>query len=241
MRFYQVEEDRAAGYTGDLRAVPRWGFPGITACPGCGAGGGQAGLQYPCVDLSSLPELERKELEDPGRQVGFEDFLRLRERVRPHAPGWARLEPGADFGPLTGTASGTFGPLFMQNPWSLYLRREALEQLQGVGVRGLTGCPLAVRFREKSPPGLLALQLELHGRFHPDCLPPDRTPPCPKCGSVRHAMPEPPILDAASLPEHTDLFRLDAWTTLIVASQRLVEAVQRLALDGVSFRELRVR
>ncbi|MFP2930044.1 double-CXXCG motif protein [Pyxidicoccus sp. 3LG] len=236
MRFYRVEEDKGAGFTGNLRAMPRWGFPGVTACDVCGMGGGQAGLQYPCVDLSNLPE--RKELEDPGRQVSFEDFLRLRELVRPYAPAWARLEPGADFGPPTGTASGTFGQLFMQNPWSLYLRREALEQLQSAGVKGLTACPLDVRFRGKNSPELLAPQLELHGRFHPDCLPPDRAAPCLKCGRVRHAMPEPSILDAASMPEHTDLFRLGAWTTMIVASECMVEAVQKLALDGVSFRPL---
>jgi len=239
LKFYRVEEDRAAGYTGNLRAVPRWGFPGVTACPGCGAAGGAAGLQYPCVDLSSLPE--RKELEDPGRQVGFEEFIRLRERVRPHVPDWARLEPGADFGPLTGTATGTFGQLFMQNRWSLYLRREALERLVDAGVRGLSGCPMDVRFRGKNAPDLLAMQLELHGRFHPDCLPPDRTPPCPTCGNSRHALPEPPILDVASLPEHTDLFRLADWTTLVVASERMAESVRTLALDGVVFRELALR
>jgi uncharacterized double-CXXCG motif protein len=86
LKFYLVEEDRAAGYTGDLRAIHRWGFPGVTPCEVCGAAGGWAGLQYPCVDLSSLPE--RSELEDPGRQVSFEEFGRLRERVRPHAPDW---------------------------------------------------------------------------------------------------------------------------------------------------------
>lgn len=241
MKFYRAEEDRAAGYTGSLRAVPRWGFPGITACPDCGAGGGAAGLQYPCVDLSSLSEPERRELEDPGRQVPFDEFLRLRERVRPFAPAWARLEPGADFGPPTGTASGTFGSLFMQNPWSLYLRREALDQLVRAGVRGLSGCPMDVRFRGKNPPELLAVQLKPHGRFHPDCLPPDRAPPCSTCGNTRHALPESPVLDAASLPEHVDLFRLADWTTWIVASEHLVEAVRRLELDGVRFRELEAR
>ncbi|WP_164012641.1 double-CXXCG motif protein [Pyxidicoccus trucidator] len=239
MKFYRVEEDRAAGYTGNLRAVPRWGFPGVTACVVCGVGGGQAGLQYPCVDLSGLPK--RKELENPGRQVSFEEFSRLRELVRPFVPAWARLEPGADLGPLTGTATGNFGQLFMQNPWSLYLRREALERLQGSDVQGLSGCPIDVRFRGKNPPELLAMQLELHGRFHPDCLPPDRAPPCSRCGNARHAMPEPPILDAAALPAHTDLFRLSDWPTMIVASERMVDSTRKLALDGVGFRELAVR
>lgn len=156
-------------------------------------------------------------------------------------PAWARLEPGADFGPPTGTGTGTFGQLFLQNPWSLYMCREAVERLVDAGVRGLSGCPVDVRFRGKSPPELLAIQLELHGRFLSDCLPPDRPPPCPKCGNARHAMPEPLILEAASLPEQTDLFRLSAWPTLIVASERFVDSSKKLALDGAVFRELTVR
>jgi uncharacterized double-CXXCG motif protein len=205
----------------------------------CGVGGGWAGLQYPCVDLSSLPE--RKELEDPGRQVSREEFRRLRELVRRCVPTWVRLEPGADFGPPTGTGTGTFGQLFLQNPWSLYMRREALERLVNAGVRGLSGCSVDVRFRGKNPPELLAMQLELHGGFHPDCLPKDRPPRCPECGNARHAMPEPLILEKASLPERTDLFRLSAWPTLIVASEHLVDSARKLALDGAGFRELAVR
>lgn len=69
---------------------------------------------------------------------------------------------------------GYFGQLFMQNPWSLYMRREALERLQQAGIRGLQGCPINVRFRQKNHPHLLELQLELHGQYHARgrrCLP----------------------------------------------------------------------
>lgn len=50
-------------------------------------------------------------------------------------------------------------------------------------------------------------------------------------------MPKHPILDAATLPENLDLFRL-ADTGMMVASERLVEAARRLALDGLTFEEL---
>ncbi|AEI62140.1 double-CXXCG motif protein [Corallococcus macrosporus] len=236
MKFYVVEEDRTAGFSGNLRAIPPWGFPGLSPCNSCGAAGGWAGLQYPCVDLSSLPE--RKELENPGRQVDFEEFSRLRNLVRPFAPSWARLEPGADFGPPTGTGSGTFGDLFMQNPWSLYVRREAMERLQDVGIQGLSGCPLNVRFRGKNPPDLLALQLELHGRLHIDGAPSDMSCVCPTCGRPDHEIPQPPVLDIHSIPERADLFRLHDWPTFIVASERLVDAARRCSLTGVRFNEL---
>lgn len=151
------------------------------------------------------------------------------------------LEPGARFGPLMGTGSGHFGQLFMPVPWSLYVRREALEKLREASVQGLHGCPIDVRFRVKRPPHLLELQLEMYGEFHPDCLPPDRKAPCPTCGNDFLKLPDQPILAAQSLPAALDVFRLVQWSTLIIASERLVDAARRLDLDGVSFEELEAR
>ncbi|WP_442929762.1 SitI6 family double-CXXCG motif immunity protein [Myxococcus sp. NMCA1] len=239
MKFYVVEEDRSAGFTGNLRALPPWGFPGVTPCDACGAAGGWAGLQYPCVDLSGLQE--REALENPGRQVSVEEFSRLRDLVRPFVPSWARLEPGADFGPPTGTGSGTFGDLFMQNPWSLYIRREALERLQDAGIHGLSGCPMNVRFRGKNPSELLAMQLELHGRLHIGGVPPEMRRVCPNCGMQRHELPQPPILEVHSMHEPPELFRLHDWPTFIVASERMADSVRRLPLTGVRFNELAAR
>jgi uncharacterized double-CXXCG motif protein len=151
------------------------------------------------------------------------------------------LKTGAVFGPLQGTGLGYFGQIIMQNSWSLCMRREALERLQDAGVRGLLGCPTQVRFRTRHAPELRDLQLEVHGRFHPDCLPPGE-PPCPTCGVARgYSVPEPYWLDAASLPEHVDIFRLADASTLIIANERLVGAVRRLELDGVVFKELEAR
>lgn len=241
MKFYEAVEDTSLGYTGDLDyAVSKWGLPGDQPCSNCRAGGGTVGLQYPCVDLSSLPEHELKKLSDPW-PVPPQEMARLIEVVRPFAPAWAVLKAGALFGPLTGKASGRFGQLVMQTPWTLLLRREALEQLQAAGIRGLQGCPIDVRFRGKNPPELLELQLELHGSIHPSCLPADRKPPCPTCGNDWLKLPNPIVLDAASLPEDVDVFRMaDAWTVILV-TERFVDAVTRLELDGVTFRELETR
>jgi uncharacterized double-CXXCG motif protein len=240
MKFYRIRQDEAPQYTGNLNAAHQWGLPGIQLCPGCGLGGKDSAAQYPCVDLSHLPEEEQKKLSDPW-PVPREEFVRLRELVRPLVPPGAELETGTAFGPLTGTASGRFGQLFMQNPWSLYLRREALEKLQAAGIRGLQGCPMNVRFRQKNHPELLDMQLELRGRFHPDCLP-ELDPPCPTCGEGKgYPLPQPSILAAASLPEDLDVFRLADWSTLIIANERMVDAVRRLELDGVVFHELETR
>lgn len=240
MKFYRPRQDSSPRYTGQLNARHPWGLPGVEPCPTCRTGGGVGGLEYPCVDLSGLPPHELKKLSDSW-PVPREELARLRELVRPLAPRAAVLEPGTRFGPLTGSGSGHFGQLFMQDPWSLYARREALERLQEAGIRGLQGCPLHVRFRVKRPPELMELQMELHGQFHPDCLPAERKPPCPTCGNDFLKLPERPILAIESLPTTRDVFRLASWSTLIIVTERLVEAVRHLELDGLSFQEMEVR
>jgi len=239
VKFYLMERDLGPRYTGYLNAGHRWGLPGVKEkCPTCGASGGVTGLHYPCVDVSGLPEREKF---DEAWPVSLAEFERLRELVRPLAPRGTPLEPGTSFGPMEGSASGYFGQLYMQNPWTLFMRREAVERLRAAGIRGLQGCPIPVRFRQKNHPHLLEMQLELHGHYHADCLPPDLKPRCPTCGDEPLKRPERMILAAASLPGDVDVFRLRQGWTNIIASERLVEAVHRLELDGVLFQELESR
>ncbi|HEX8434617.1 double-CXXCG motif protein [Archangium sp.] len=53
-----------------------------------------------------------------------------------------------------------------------------------------------------------------------------------------YSVPDPYSLDATSLPEHVDVFRLADASMLLIANERLVGAVRRLELDGVVFKEL---
>jgi uncharacterized double-CXXCG motif protein len=237
VKLYWLRPEDPSRYTGDVNAGHKWGLPGVR-CPTCGATWSDGSDAYPSVDLTSMPE--RKEFEVP-RPEPFAEFARLRELVRPYAPSGVPLEPGTEFGPLVGTASGTFGPFFMQNPWTLLALRETLERLQPEGLRGLKGCRTELRFRKKNPPELLELEVHPFGQLHPDCLPPDLPPPCVTCGRQGLTRPDEPILLASSLPTHLDLFRLAGYTTLILATERFVEAVRRLDIGGILFRELQAR
>ncbi|HZI12834.1 MAG TPA: double-CXXCG motif protein [Myxococcus sp.] len=238
-RFFWVREDReaAARYGGYFKAWHEWVLPGAK-CYTCGVTWAGAGHQYPCVDLSQLPE--RREFEKP-RPEPFAEFARLRELVRPLAPPDAELPPGTGFGPLEGSALGEFGPLAWVVGQKLLLRREVLERLQAEGVQGLRVCPTKLRFRQKNPPEFLELQMEPHGRLHPDCIPPDEPPPCPTCGRFGLTRPDEPILDASSMPTDRDLFRLGNFATMIIGTERFMEAVRRLELDGILFEELPTR
>jgi uncharacterized double-CXXCG motif protein len=238
MKFYSLEDVPARRYSGSYNAASKWCLPGVH-CPLCDAIWANIGECYPSVNLSHLPEQDKYVAR---LEKDYTQFERLREQVRPLAPPGVRLEPGARFGPRVGTAQGEFGPLVLQNPWELFMRREALEQLQAAGGRGLKGCRTELRFRRKNPPELLELELLPRGRLHPDCLPPDRPTPCTKCGRRGWSLPEQPMLEAASLPEDLDLFRVGDFTTVIVGSERFVEAVRRLGFEqDILFRGLPLR
>lgn len=190
------------------------------------------------MDLSALPA--RDEFVK-ARPEPFNEYCRLREFIRPLAPAGSALPPGTEFGPLEGTAQGSFGPFYFQNPWTLLVQRDALGRLVSEGVRGLKGCRTELRFRKKAAPELLELQIEPHGLLHPDCIPPEDRAPCATCGRQGFSLPEEPILDAASLPTDLDLFRLANFATVIVATERFKDVVQRLELGEVVFRELPLR
>ncbi|WP_163995002.1 double-CXXCG motif protein [Pyxidicoccus caerfyrddinensis] len=238
-RFFWLREDKAerVRFNGSFDATHKWRLPGAQ-CHTCGATWASSGHQYPAVDLSQLPE--RREFEK-ARPEPFPEFARLRELARPLAPLDAALPPGTRFGPLVGPASGEFGPAAWQGSSLLLLRRDALERLQAEAVRGLLGCRTELRFRQKDPPELLELQIEPHGRLHPDCIPPEVPPPCATCGWVYFRLPDEPILDAASLPPELDLFRVGNYATVIVSTEQFMEAVRRLKLDGITFHELPTR
>jgi uncharacterized double-CXXCG motif protein len=236
MRFYELDEDKASRHTGYASAVPKWGLPG-SLCPECDRTWVVAGLAYPCVDLSSLPE---RTLFEEARRESIEEFERLRELARPLVPPGALLLPGTKFGPSVGTATGRFGAFYFLPPFQFMVRREVLEKLQAAGIHGLRGCRAQLRFRQKNAPELWELQLEQHGRLHRDCLPADSQPPCPRCGGDSNPIPEPQILEATSMPTDCDLFMLPD-TLTILCSERFVEATRRLELDGVTFKELPLR
>lgn len=235
MDYFSIEEDKSSAYTGYINGTHKWGLPGILGCPGCKASWSGGGKSYPSVDLTPIASLA--DFEEP-RAEPIEEYERLRELVRPLLPPGASVEPGTELGPLVGKAQGRFGPLVTLNPWVLLMQREPLETLQTEGVRGLKGCPTQLRFRQRNSPELLEIEILPLSRLHTDCLPPGRKPPCQRCGRRGLTLPKDRLLDASTIPTHLDLFRLEDFSTVIVCTERFVEACRHLGLDGVSFQPL---
>jgi uncharacterized double-CXXCG motif protein len=239
MRFYWLCSVPNPRFSGDYDYGHKWSLPGVH-CPVCNVTGATTGEAYPSVDLSHLSAHEQKKY-SARVEEDYAEFERLREQVRPLTPLGVPLRPGTAFGPMNGLARGEYGPLVLVNPWELLMRREPMERFQAEGLRGLKGVRTEWRFRKKNPPELLEMELLPLGDFHPDCVP-ERPSPCPKCGRAGVKRPEEPILDAATLPQDVDLFRLGAFKTMILCTERFVEAVRRLGYEeDIAFRELPVR
>jgi uncharacterized double-CXXCG motif protein len=232
MRYFRIKEDRSSGYTGYADGVHKWGLPGIRNCPVCKATWSGGSKTYPSVDLT--PVLSLGDFEE-ARAEPIEEYERLCELVRPLLPPGAVLQPGAELGPIVSNARGRFGPLVSLEPWLLLVQCAALEKLQAEGLRGLKGCRTELRFRQRNSPELLELELLPIGRAHPDCLPPHREPPCPRCHRLGLSLPDALLLDASTLPNDRDLFRLEDFSQVIVCTERFVDACQRLGFDGVTF------
>lgn len=236
-RFFEVREDRGSRRSGYVDGTHEWSLPGVQ-CPVCGSGWSTLGEDYPSVDLSRHPA--RDAFGQPSSD-SLAEFERLRELVRPLAPRDAPLEPGASFGPIVGSASGHFGDFHLPMPWMLMAKSETLEKLRAEGVRSLNGYPMRLRFKEKKPPELLDVELHPHGYLHPSCFPEPWKPPCRRCGRNENKLPDAMVLNGATLPEDVDVFRLRDYPTVIIASERFVEAVGRLGLDEIVFHEVPVR
>ena len=235
MHYFVIEQDSAGSATGSIEATHRWGLPGILRCPSCKATWSGGAKVYPSIDLTPVASVANFE---EARAEPIEEYERLRELLRPHLPEATPLEPGTEFGPLVGRARGAFSAFAFSLPWVMLTRRETLERLQAENLRDLRGCQTALRFRQRNPPELLELELRPQGQLHPECLPADRAPPCARCHRTGLALPKELLLDGTTLPDTVDLFRLEDFSTVLVCTQRFVDACQRLKLDGVTFHSL---
>lgn len=242
MRFYLLEKAQSPCFSGSHTDERKWGLPGVQ-CPVCNAVWSTAANNYPSVDLSHLPSQDQEKYA-ARLEENYAEFERLCEQVRPLVPPNVYLWPGTGFGPLVGPAHGKFGPLVLAHSWTLLMQREPLERLQAEGLRGLKGCRTELRFRKKDPPELLEMELLPRGRLHPECLPVDRPAPCTRCGRKGWRRPPEPalVLDAASLHQDLDLFRLEDFPTTIICTERFAEATRQLGYEqDIAFRELPVR
>lgn len=222
VRMFELVPDEPERYY--VEARHRWGLPGVK-CDSCQATWANVGIAYPTVDLSSLPTAERYARSWP---VTWDQFDDARRAVLQFLPANAVVPPGTALGPLIGTARGVFPHVAWQNPWTMLLRTDALEQLRAKGVRHLTG--RAAQFTGREIPELVELELEPRGRMSGQSFSPSL--PCTRCGRQPIVRPTKIAIDRSSVATDRDIFRLTDLTTMIVATERAVSEMVALGLRG---------
>jgi uncharacterized double-CXXCG motif protein len=220
-----------------INAGHKWGLHGVK-CPVCGKTRCVIGVDYPTVDLSHLPKINRFSKRWPVNPEEQDDMRRL---IIPMLPPNSYLPPGADFGPLVGKAWGKFGDFAWLNPWTMFMLRQTYEKLVSVGIQmPILGMPPEIKFRSKTYPDLVEPQIEPLARLVPASFDPPDSQPCPGCGRYsRHLVKM--IVDGASVPFHVDLFRSRDHPTYILATERFKEAVEKFNMTDILFEEVEVQ
>ncbi|RKH71397.1 SitI6 family double-CXXCG motif immunity protein [Corallococcus aberystwythensis] len=235
MRFYQLQRPAPSTprhWSGSLSAEHVWSLPGVE-CPTCHeTWSGQFAL--PSVDLTSLSE--RDLLVEP-RVEPYPEYERLASLVQPLLPSGLPPEPGMQFGPLRGTALGSFGPLSARYGWEVLVTQEALRHLRAMGIRGLVPMRAELQGLEAGVV-LYELELPLRGLLHSEAV--LTGPPCPTCGWHEVRISPTPSLDGDALPHDVDLFRPKNGSTYTFVNERFVEAIAALGPSDVTFREAQV-
>ena len=227
-------EGFSASNVGQLRVDRKWGLPGLT-CSVCHETWATTGIAYPSVDLTNLPEEPQYRRFWP---VSLDEFEERRRPVLDLIPDGSMPPPGTDFGPLVGNGrGGPFADFVWVNSWTLLAQSSAWERLRTTDVKLPKAVPALIKFKKPNDYVFVELELEPRTIMHRSAFGRD-LPQCKACGRVGASMPDDIVIQKRSIPSDVDIFRDRLMTTLILATDRFVQAVKRLDLTGLEFREV---
>ncbi|WP_426748927.1 double-CXXCG motif protein [Myxococcus faecalis] len=232
MRFFRLRTSLAGTkHQGSYIAKRRWRLPGAV-CPTCAGEYASLGVDAPTVDLSAHPgEKEYRK----ARQVPWAEYVRLRDGVLPYLPEGTVVKPGMGLGPLVGRASGSLPPLVLQDPWTLLVHGDVLEQMTAAGLTGLNPSESRIAGNKRGP--LYELGLAHQGALGAGCQRVYHGEPCVTCGQAEYNTPKPWWLDESTVPT-LDVARFSVMPMVILVSERFAEFVARLAESGVTVEDV---
>ncbi len=230
---FEVLVPESSWTDGQIVAQHKWGLPGLK-CVSCGETWGQPGLQYPSVDLSAWSrEVEYRQL----WPVSAEEFESRRSALEPLVPKGVPLLPGTQFGPLVGEVRGDFGDFAWRDGWTLLARPRVITQLSEAGVKLPKTTRAILENHGSNIWELDELEIEPRALMDPSAFA-TSLPKCSTCGHIEWEIPEHIIVQESSIPSDVDIFRERVATTLILATERFVDAVKQLELSGLEFNQV---
>lgn len=214
----------------DIRAAHATGLPGLI-CPTEGPWA-TTGLSYPTVDVNNVKALVGNLKRWPVSLAVFEG---LREKLTTLLPASTWLEPGTDFGPLIGSASGTIGDFGWPTWWDMVVRESVLAAMREAGF-SLRARVAELKFRKKQHETLHELEI------WPTALAVGytRSVPCELCGRVDDSVPDEFAVDGSSLRPEEPFQRLFQFPSHIIANEAMAAFIRSRGLTDIVLRPIQI-
>ncbi|MDQ4123221.1 MAG: double-CXXCG motif protein [Acidobacteriota bacterium] len=234
MRIFEIKEDQNLKNAGYIDAGHKWGLPGVI-CPVCKSTWSTVGLEYPTVDLANVAD---EELYREPRAEPLNVYKKLQQRIQEAFPRLSLLEPGAEFGPLVGKAVGRLDGFVWRAWWTVSLEANAFEKLNNYGLTLPPSIKAELKFK-KEVQQVFELELPLLGKLTNGVYDNIQLKHCHACGRDSASKPQEVLIDCSSVPNPVNIFRVSNFRTIILVTERFVEAVTSLNIKGAVFKEVR--
>lgn len=239
MKYYQIKPDYSDKKQNYLEATHKWGLPGVS-CNICNQVWSNVGIQYPSVDISELSISE--ELEE-GWVASLSELKSFQTEIRTAFPEYHILPPGSEFGCLigkeVGKKSGYFNDFIWNLPWTIILRENTLDKLHFEKLKLPKTIEPIIKFKTQ-PQKIYEFEILPFGNLLNPIFENNRDNACLGCDRIGVSMPHEILVEKETIPIDLDIFRLTNFSTIIVITERLVEAAKRLQLKGAIFNEIKV-
>jgi len=237
MKIYRALESRSRS-SGYFIGEHLWNLPGIS-CSRCKEVWATTGVAYPAIQLSEFIDLKNAQKESV---VDVDEFIKLEAMVLDRFPHLEIITPGTSFGNLVGTLRGrNFTDFVPSTPWTLLMQEDTLNALSNSGTLDRLEYGRVQLKDDSLVPGTL-FEAQLMPRGHlilsSNGLTEDSA--CSLCGRRSITLPPRMKVTANSIPDELNLFRLANFTTIVVATQKFVDAYIQLKLTGLEFDEIEI-
>lgn len=236
MRLFKIGEDLSRTKAGYIDAVRKWELPGVI-CPVCKCTWGMGSLQYPSVNLTGIPDARRYVEPWP---VELEVFLKMRDEVWKSFPSLPDLTPGTSLGPSVGKPVGKLHGFVWGVLFATLLEASSLEKLKKTGLLLPASVKAELKFKGNKQE-VFEFDLPLRGKLANPVYDGIQLDYCSACGRDSSTLPDEILIDAGSIPNDYDIFRVGNVTTIILVTERFVEAVTRLDIKGAVFEEVKTK